>query len=228
MREDYASLNRKWEACERLANDPGATPGERESARTKAKQFRVLLDAMEVQTTDVGDANYKHYVEQGRQAVKNIHNSQCALGALAYNVRIEYGKSRLQQYADDIGAEYAALLHYRRTWQAWLTPQGRPESYSVAEALNPHPDRYKIVAKFPNLTVRQALEIVSLHKGKPTTRASSGGSSRQKAAPPPPPPPKLKLEQAREAYLELALKLPVKERNREAIKLLNLLGVKMS
>ncbi len=237
MRDDHESLHRKWEACQRLANDPGATEGERENARAKAKQFRSMLDAMEQQTIDVADANYEHYVDQGRQAVKNIHLCQWALGALAHNVGIEYGKRQLQKYAEDIGAEYAALRHYRSTWQAWPTAQGRPESYSVAEALNSHPDRYKIVAKFPNLTVRQAAEIARLHKGGPSSSSRAGaGSGRQQAAQPnasssrqqSQPPPPLTLEQAREAYLALALRLPVKERTREAIKLLTLLGVKIS
>lgn len=221
MRESYELILRKWEACERLANDPGATDGERENARTKAKQFRAILDAMDVQTTDVTDANYKHYVEQGRQAVKNIHSSQWALGALAYNVRIEYGKSQLQNYAEDIGAVYSTLRHYRATWLAWLTPQGRPESFSVAEALNSHPDRYKLVAQFPNLTVEQATELVRLHKGKPAPRASASASSQQQAAP-------LTLDQARDAYLGLALKLSKRERTEEALKILAALEIKMS
>jgi hypothetical protein len=236
MREDYAAWRDTWEACVRLANDPGATDGERENARIKAKQFRDMLDAA---------GHYEHYdeyVKHGQQAVKSLHNNQWTLGALAYNVQIEYGKRQLQRYADDIDVVYITLLHYRATWEAWPDVQGRPKNFSAAEVLNPHPHRYKIVAEFPDLTVRKATEIMRLYRDGQAARVQacvitdseqqaaqpSASIGQQQANEPQPPPPPLTLEQAREVYVELALKLPMKERTREAIKLLNLLEVKMS
>jgi hypothetical protein len=244
----YETLRRKWQACEALANDRSTTDGERENARRRADEFRAKLDELERQNIS---SNYEQYVAQGLQARKNLHASQWVLGALARNVEIEYGKRTLQKYAKDIGVEYGTLRNYRATFEAWLNAAGRPENFAIATALNSHPDRYQVVARFPKLTFRQAREIMRSYKGGGSTsraRTSAGantgantgasasagfGNSRRQhtASPPPPPPrppPKPTLEQAREAYLGLALKLSMKERTREAIKIINKLGVRMS
>ena len=143
MTESHEAIFSKWEACERLAKDQSTTSGERNSARKQAERLKLKLDELAKQQSI--NLSYESYVQRGRQAVKTAHGSQWVLGALFHNIVIEYGKRRLQQFADDIGAAYSTLRNCRATWEAWPDVHGRPKNFSVAEALNYRPDRYKIM-----------------------------------------------------------------------------------
>lgn len=231
---NYDSLYSKWEACERLSRDPGTTEHERANARRHAARLRALLDQIGLQTVDVSEANYRHYVNQGLQAQKYVNEYQWVLGKFASLVEIDYGRGQLKKYAADIHCHYDTLKDYRTTYNAWPTEEGRP-AFWIARVLNSHPNRYAIIKQNPNLTYREAKDIMRKFRG-PQPGARSQRRSQQQAPQPDETitvepleaePPQLTIDQLRALYVAEIKRLPKAARGAEIVKFLNLTGVKM-
>jgi hypothetical protein len=111
-----------------------------------------------------GDEQWLRWVEEGKQIVREMEageNLKMRLGELAAGVVKVYGERKLEQFAKAIGKAACTLERTRSVYRAWYgedapkqaTP---PESYSVAQELQSHPDRFEIIKDKPNLTVREA------------------------------------------------------------------------
>jgi hypothetical protein len=96
-------------------------------------------------------------VKEGKQIMTLVRTKQdqWRLGELADRIEPKYGDQTLQKFAGAINCEYVLLKDYRTTFQAWPEKAGRP-AFQIARALNPHPQRFRIVNNEPNLTLRQA------------------------------------------------------------------------
>jgi hypothetical protein len=82
---------------------------------------------------------------------------QRRLGELADRIEPKYGKRTLEVYAKTIGINKDTLERYRSVYRAWKkNPAPGPVSYAVQRALQNHPDRADIVARYPKLTQAQA------------------------------------------------------------------------
>jgi|HubBroStandDraft_3_1064219.scaffolds.fasta_scaffold00133_14 hypothetical protein len=104
--------------------------------------------------------DYEGLVEQGKQVVNKQENINWELGELALNVVSEYGEGTLYQFAEDIGVNYSTLQACVATVKAWPQKLMRISFWRTHQALNAHPDRYKIMADNPGISSRQALALM--------------------------------------------------------------------
>lgn len=123
--------------------------------------------------------SYSDLVRKGRAAAKG----QWTLGDLALNVETSYGKSKLHEFADDIGVEYRTLLDYRTVAGAY-EKSGRPDylTFGVAKAFAAQEDRYELVSK-QEWTVREARALVAERKAAPIVVAPGRGATEPAGEP---------------------------------------------
>jgi hypothetical protein len=119
------------------------------------------------------DEEYKAAVEEGKRIAKQLvadlelaENRKMRLGELADGVTKEYGEGRLSRYAKDIGMASCTLDRCRSVFRAWrdAPKQAAPPNFSVAQELQAHPDRFEIIERNPNLTVRDARSKMRQYK----------------------------------------------------------------
>jgi Protein of unknown function (DUF2786) len=157
-----------WEKCKRLSEDRSTTPHEREAAALKAKKLRARLDGK----PEPDDDSFQKLVKEGQELVEKQTNINWQLGELARQVETKYGAGKLQEFAAEIGVAYSTLKNCRTTVRCWHQKDLR-RSFSVCEALNGHPDRYKIVKNHPYLTYREAYAMAQQY------RASEGKKQKR-------------------------------------------------
>jgi hypothetical protein len=145
-----------WLKCQRLSDDISTTSHEREAASTKAKELRKKLDALDGETKPAANAaRFRSLVKQGKALIEEQVNVNWKLGELASTIDKEYGQNKLKEFADEIGVSASSLKDCRTTYIAWPQKAGRP-AFSIARALNPHPFRFDVLAKNPNITQAEA------------------------------------------------------------------------
>lgn len=101
---------------------------------------------------------YEGLVEEGRKETEQQENHNWKLGELSVLV-LKHTNQTLEQYAEDIEQNVSTLKDCHATVVNWQQKVGRP-TFAIARALNPHPDRYKIVAEKPSMTRKEAREIM--------------------------------------------------------------------
>jgi hypothetical protein len=112
---------------------------------------------------------YDAAVAEGMQINQNMTTAEWGrmrLGELASQVETKYGENKLKQYAKDIGMALCTLERSRSVWRAWEDISAAPPNFSVAQELQDHPDRGKIVAERPNITTREARKKARAWKEK--------------------------------------------------------------
>jgi hypothetical protein len=112
--------------------------------------------------TDTNEAEYLASVERCKAAIADISKKQWVLGDEADKVEKRYGKNRLEHFARDIDfpGEPSTLGRYRDVCRAWPKNRGRPRFFASAQLLATHKDRFGIVERNPNISVREAREII--------------------------------------------------------------------
>jgi hypothetical protein len=86
------------------------------------------------------------------------------LAELADQVRTDYGDQSLERWAKKVGLGYSTAKRLRSTLRAYTSIGAlAPRLYSVAQALQAHPDRDKILKKRPNLTKEDARKEMRAH-----------------------------------------------------------------
>ena len=76
--------------------------------------------------------------------------------------RKNYGENMIGQFANDINFPGSAktLKRYRDVCRAFPENAGRPAFLTAAQALASHPDRHEIFKQKPNLTQREARQLM--------------------------------------------------------------------
>lgn len=109
-----------WLKCLRLSNDRTTTAHEREAARVKSIELRAKLDAMDEETAPATNlARFRALVKQGKALLEEQDNINWKLGELASQVDKEYGKDKLQEFADELELKKQFLINCRTTFIAW-------------------------------------------------------------------------------------------------------------
>jgi hypothetical protein len=132
---------------------------------TKTKQAALATSANAPDTTTLVNTNdeteYETAVEEGKAVVAAINGKQWALGDLADKIETKYGENRLEQFAEDISFEGAVstLKRCRDVCRAFPKERVRPRFFAVAQILAPHPDRFAIVERDPDMSKDKALVI---------------------------------------------------------------------
>ena len=99
---------------------------------------------------------YDKAVEEGRNLVSAMKDSQFELGRIADRLEAKYEEHTLERFAEEIGIDHGTLKSYRTTYRAWKDKPARPAGFSVAKALNRHPNRADIIQETPTLSVKEA------------------------------------------------------------------------
>ena len=90
------------------------------------------------------DEYYKDAVIRCRALIIHISDYQFDIGEWAHNIETRYGENTFYQFAAEIGIDVATLRAYRATYRKWKDQPAHPKSFSVARALNMHPQKYEI------------------------------------------------------------------------------------
>jgi hypothetical protein len=139
--------------------------------RKTAKGYQMsmmLLDGACVESAEPGGFNWKNAVTEGRAIVAELDHHVAELdhqwwrlAQLADRVRTSYGEDNLNKFAAEIGAVPCTLGRRLSTYRAWKEIQAAPpKSYAVAQALQAHPDRAKIIMANPEITTAEARELM--------------------------------------------------------------------
>ena len=125
---------------------------------------------------DTNETEYLAAVEEGKAIIADVSGKQWALGDLALKVEKKYGENRLEQFAVDINydGETSTLSRYRSVCLAFPKTGGRPRFFASAQILQGRDDRFQIVTANPDISVREARELMR----KPTSaenKVNSGG-----------------------------------------------------
>ena len=106
-------------------------------------------------------------VSEGKEIVAKLEDAergQLRLGELADNVEPKYGDRTMAKFAAEIGVGSKCTLdRYRTVYRAWagkLAPGPNSVSYAVLRELATHPDRKQIIRENPNLTKREAHDLM--------------------------------------------------------------------
>jgi hypothetical protein len=107
---------------------------------------------------------YEEAVREGKQIAASMHRDNWRLGEIANQIETIYGNKTLERYADDIGLSYETVKYCRAVARGWPHHNRRPRTWSVAKALLKHPDKYYIIEKEPEISVKQAVLAVESWK----------------------------------------------------------------
>jgi hypothetical protein len=119
------------------------------------------------------DEAYRELVAQGNAIIGQmradkevVENHKMRLGELAHGVTKSYGEGKLARFAKDIGMCERTLERCRSVYRDWCdAPKAAtPPNFSVAQALQAHPNRFNIVARNRSISVRDARREMRLHK----------------------------------------------------------------
>jgi hypothetical protein len=108
------------------------------------------------------DVNYDAAVTEAKRILAQAESGRMRLGELADGVEKQYGAKRLKKFAADIGIAACTLERCRSVFRAWQTNNKKalaPISYSVAQELQAHPNRFELIKQNPNMTKSEARKI---------------------------------------------------------------------
>jgi hypothetical protein len=140
--------------------------------------FEERMMPIDFEPVDYGSEQipYDDAVVEGRNLVSSMKERQFELGRIAAQVESKYEDKTLEHLAEAIGIDYGTLKSYRTTYVAWKDQPARPVSFSVAKTLNPHPRRAEIIQEKPDMSVKEAEEIMRELKKQP----SAGGKRKKR------------------------------------------------
>jgi hypothetical protein len=113
---------------------------------------------------------YEQAVSEGQEIVAKIEaaeRGQLRLGELVAKLEKKYGDRTLAKFAEELGIAKCTLDRYQTVYWAWegkLAPGPISTSYAVLREFATHPEREQIICKNPNLTKREAHELVRKRK----------------------------------------------------------------
>jgi hypothetical protein len=110
-------------------------------------------------------------IEAAKRGLEAAERGQLRLGELAHKVvHPKYRDRTLAKFAKELGIAKCTLERYRNVYRQWagkLAPGPISVSYAVLRELQKHPKREQIIQAHPNLTKREAHEMMrALTQGK--------------------------------------------------------------
>jgi hypothetical protein len=106
------------------------------------------------------DKQYLAMVAEAKRIDQTADKGQMRLAQIAAQVETKYGEETLKQFAKDTGIALCTLQRRRSVWRAWEKEAASPKCYSVAEALQAHPERGRIIQEQPDITTREARKLM--------------------------------------------------------------------
>jgi hypothetical protein len=111
------------------------------------------------------DKNYKAMVAEAKEIDQTADMDQMRLAKIAAQVETKYGEGTLKQFAKDTGIALCTLQRRRSVWRAWEEIQAvPPKLYSVAQELQAHPERGRIITEEPDITSSRARKLMRVYK----------------------------------------------------------------
>ena len=117
-------------------------------------------------------AESKRLVAEAEQMIATADQYGWQLAELADQVVAIYKEHKLAKFASEIGVSHCAIKRRRSTFRNWKeTLKGDPGlllrlSYSVARALEKHPDREKLIKENPGMSRRQATALIKAFRAE--------------------------------------------------------------
>jgi hypothetical protein len=114
---------------------------------------------------------YDDAVSEGKEILAKIEDAergQLRLGELADRLEPKYGDRTLAKFAKALDIAPCTLKRYLSVYRAWKgigAPGPQSVSYSVLRELETHPDRAQIIQDRPNLTKREAHDLMRKYEG---------------------------------------------------------------
>ena len=118
-------------------------------------------------------AEGKRLDAEGKRLAVAVDKNDWRLAELADQVVKKYGQNKLGQFTSEIGATHCAVKRRRTTYRKWKeTLKGDPGllsslSYSVARALETHPERVRLIKENPEMTKRDADALMKTYRNPP-------------------------------------------------------------
>jgi hypothetical protein len=112
--------------------------------------------------TALDETEYQAAVERCKAVCASLSAKQWVLGDEADKVEKRYGENRLEQFAEDINFPGAVctLKRCRDVCRKWPKERARPRFFASAKVLATHDDRWAIVERNPDISKREAREIM--------------------------------------------------------------------
>jgi hypothetical protein len=128
------------------------------------KQPRKLKEPVALPPAIDPKTYYEAAVAEVKQIGRTADTDQMRVGQIAAQVETTYGEETLSKFAKDTGIALCTLRRRRSVWRAWEKIKAAPPKlYSVAEALQAHPDAAQIIKDNPNITSREARKKAHEH-----------------------------------------------------------------
>jgi hypothetical protein len=116
--------------------------------------------------------DWNEAVTEGRAIVARADQDQMRLGELADQVDKAYGENSLAKFGKEIGVAACTLKRRRSVYRAYKgigAPVPLSQPFSVLQELAVHPQRDKIIVERPQLTKREARDLVRQYHGHSLT-----------------------------------------------------------
>jgi hypothetical protein len=150
---------------------------------TKAKLLETTAPPLEAPEIDwdAAVAEGKRLVAEGKRLVAEANatadRNDWRIAELADQVVAVYKEHKLAEFAAAIGLAHCTVKRRRTTYRNWKEIlKGDPGlllslSYSVARALEKHPDQERLIRENPKMTKRQAEALMKAHDARPESKA---------------------------------------------------------
>jgi hypothetical protein len=116
------------------------------------------------ETSSTERIDFDDAVKEARQILAKGEEDQWRLAELAGQVETSYGEKKLQQFAKAIGIAPCTVARMRSVWRAWQNDKNEgpaPKSFAVAQALQGHPERQKLISENPGMTRAKARRLMA-------------------------------------------------------------------
>src|SRR5262249_6462893 len=155
-------------------------PNNKKQAEQLAKKFNSAVKKRhERERAQREDKQYVAWVTEAKQIDQTADKGQMRLAKIAAQVETKYGEESLKQFAKDTGIALCTLQRRRSVWRAWEEIQAAPPKlYSVAQELQAHPERGRIIKEEPDITSSRARKLMRVYKEQQQEgpqKASNGG-----------------------------------------------------
>jgi hypothetical protein len=151
-------------------NRKGNSHGQHHTVETDTNNLNGLQPATADTNESVERIAFDDAVAEGKAILAKIEDAQrgqLRLGELAHKiVHPTYGDRTLAKFAKELGIAPCTLKRYRDVYRAWegkISAPGRL-SYAVLRELATHDDREQIIRDNPNMSKREAQELMRRYR----------------------------------------------------------------